>query len=186
MGKLVYLMNVSLDGYVETPEHSLDWSHVDEEIHTWFSDQSRGTAAFLYGRRLYETMAAYWPYSESDPNATDYMLEFGRIWRRTPKLVFSSTRASVEGNSRLIRGDPIEELPRIRAEFDGELSVGGPTLAAAFVRAGLVDTFRLVVHPAILGAGTPFFPSLEQPLRLRLADSRRFASGAYFLGYDRI
>ncbi|MEP6681506.1 MAG: dihydrofolate reductase family protein, partial [Chloroflexota bacterium] len=133
MGKLIYLMNVSLDGYVETPDHSLDWTIVDEELHTWFNDQARGTDASLYGRRLYEVMNAYWPTAESDPSATPAMLDFARVWNAKPKVVFSSSLASVEGNSRLVRGDVGEELARLRTEFDGDLEVGGPTLAAGFI-----------------------------------------------------
>ncbi len=183
MGKLVYLMNVSLDGYVETPDHSLDWTDVDEELHTWFNDRNRETDAFLYGRRLYEVMAAYWPTAESDPSATDYMLDFARVWNEKPKVVFSSTLTAVHWNSRLVSGDVGDELARLRAEFDGDLAVGGPTLASAFIRRGLVDEYRLVVHPVILGAGTPFFPELETPIRLRQTEIRRFDSGVTYLGY---
>lgn len=183
MGKLIYSLNVSLDGYVETPDHSLDWASVDDELHTWFNDRSRETDAFLYGRGLYETMAAYWPTAASDPAATDVMLDFARIWNEKPKVVFSSTLATVEGNSRLVRGDVGEELARLRTEFDGELDVGGPTLASAFIRRGLVDEYRLVVHPVILGAGTPFFPKLETPIRLRQTDTRTFDSGVIYLAY---
>ncbi len=183
MGKLIYLMNVSLDGFVETPDHSLDWTQVDEEMHCWFTDRSRETAAFLYGRRLYEVMSAYWPHAQSDPQLPDFMLDFARVWLETPKIVFSSTLPEVAWNSRLVRGDPISELERLRTEFDGDLSVGGPTLASAFVRAGLVDEYQLVIHPVLLGAGTPFFPPLDQQLRLTQTGSSRFESGAMFLGY---
>ncbi len=183
MGKVIYLMNVSLDGYVETPDHSLDWTDVDEELHAWFNDRVREADAFLYGRRLYETMASYWPTAESDPSATPAMLEFARIWNPKPKVVFSSTLKEVGGNSRLARGDVAEELARLRTEFDGDLDLGGPTLAAEFIRRGLVDEFRLVVHPVVLGAGTPFFPTLETPIRLRHTETREFKSGVVFLGY---
>jgi dihydrofolate reductase len=183
MGKLIYSMNVSLDGYVETPDHSLDWVAMDEELHTWFNDRARETDAFLYGRRLYEVMAAYWPTAESDPSATDYMLDFARVWIEKPKVVFSSTLAAVDWNSRLVNGDVGEELARLRTEFEGDLAVGGPTLASEFIRRGLVDEYRLVVHPVILGAGTPFFPKLETPMGLRLTETRRFNSGATYLGY---
>ena len=91
MGKLIYLMNVSLDGYVETPDDALDWTNVDEELLTSFNDRARESDAFLYGRRLYEVMAAYWPTAESDPAATGPMIEFARIWNPKPKVVFSST-----------------------------------------------------------------------------------------------
>jgi dihydrofolate reductase len=183
MGKLVYCMNVSLDGYVETPDRSLDWTSVDEELHTWFADRIREEDALLYGRRLYELMTAYWPTAESDPAATDYMLDFARVWNPKPKVVFSTTLDRVDFNSRLARGDVVEQFALIRREFSGDLEVAGPNLAAQFIRAGLVDEYRLVVHPVILGAGTPFFPRLETPIRLRLVDSRTFASGAKYLAY---
>ena len=185
MGKVVYLMNVSLDGFVETPDHSLDWSNVDEELHAWFNDQIRDAGAFVYGRRLYEVMAGYWPTSESDPEATPAMLEFGRLWNPMPKVVFSTTLTRVEANSRLTRADVGTELERMRADFEGELQIGGPTLAAEFIRRDLVDEYRLVVHPVILGAGTTFFPNLEQPIGLRLVDTRTFASGVVYLRYER-
>ena len=183
MGKLIYLLNVSLDGYVEAPDHGLDWTVVDEELHTWFNEQQRGVNASLYGRRLYELMSAHWPTAESDPTATDAMREFARVWNATPKIVFSSTLATVEGNNRLVRGDVADELAKLREEFDGDLNVGGATLASAFIRRGLVDEYRLVVHPVILGAGTPFFPKLETPIRLRLTDTRTFQSGVVYQGY---
>ncbi|MDQ3938498.1 MAG: dihydrofolate reductase family protein [Chloroflexota bacterium] len=184
MGRLIYVMNVSLDGYVETPDHSLDWANVDDELHTWFNDRAREVQASLYGRRMYELMAAYWPTAESDPQATRPMREFARIWLETPKIVFSSTLSSVEWNSRLVRGDVTEELARLRQEFDADLEVSGPTLAAEFIRRGLVDVFGLVIHPVVLGAGTPFFPTLQNRIPLRLTETRRFESGVTLLAYE--
>ena len=184
MGKLIYAMNVSLDGYIETPDRSLDWSTVDEELHTWFNEHTRSLQVELYGRRLYELMYGYWPTAEADPDATPAMLEFARIWMETPRIVFSSTLDRVERNARLVRGDVGDVLKQLRTEFDGDMGVAGPNLAGQFVQRGLVDEYRLVVHPVILGAGTPFFPSLEQPARLRLFDSRRFESGVQYLGYQ--
>ena len=183
MGKLIYLMNVSLDGFVDTPEHDLGWALIDEELHTWFNVQSRDTDAFLYGRRLYEVMAAYWPTAESNPSATDYELDFARIWNPKPKIVFSTTLDSVDWNSRLVAGDIGEELAKLKVEFDGDLSVGGPTLASAFIERGFVDEYRLLVHPVILGAGTPFFPRLEERIGLKLLETRTFASGVVYLRY---
>ena len=185
MGRVVYSMNVSLDGFVETPDHGLDWANVDDELHAWWNDQIRDAGVFVYGRRLYEVMAAYWPTAESDPEATPVMLDFARIWNPKPKVVFSTTLTTVESNSRLTRADVSAELERMRAEFEGEIQVGGPTLAAEFIRRDLVDEYHLVVHPVILGAGTPFFPNLEQPIGLRLVDTRSFASGVVYLAYER-
>jgi dihydrofolate reductase len=183
MGKVVYLMNVSLDGFIETPDHGLDWTVVDEELHFWFNEQTRATAVMVYGRRLYETMAAYWPTAESDPAATPAMLEFAELWNATPIVVFSSTLESVHTNSRLERGDLVDEVERLRADVEGEISVGGPTLAAELVRRGLVDEYRLVVHPVVIGAGKPFFPSLDTPLQLRLLETRTFESGVVYMAY---
>jgi dihydrofolate reductase len=177
-------MNVSLDGFVETPDHSLDWADVDEELHTWFNDQTRRLDASLNGRRLYELMAGYWPTAAADPRATEVAREFARIWAPMPKIVFSSTLESVDWNSRLVRGDVGEELARLRTEFDGDLDVGGATLASSFIRRGLVDEYCLLVHPVILGAGTPYFPTLDTPIPLHLVEERRFASGVTLLRYE--
>jgi dihydrofolate reductase len=183
MGKIRYLLNVSLDGFVETVDHGLDWTLMDEELHAWFNEQEAAVEAMLYGRKLYEVMAAYWPTAESEPNVTPVEIEFARIWNAKPKFVFSSTLESVDWNSRLVRGDAVEELGRIREEVHGDLGIGGATLAADFVRRNLVDEYGLVVHPVILGAGTPFFPSLPHPLDLELFETRKFSSGVIYLGY---
>jgi dihydrofolate reductase len=184
MGKLIYTLNVSVDGFIETADHTLDWSSSDDELLAWFGQRAGGLDASLYGRRLYELMSASWPTADSDPAATEATLEFARQWLRIPKIVFSTTLTSVEWNSRLVRGDVGEVLARLREEFDGDFEVAGPTLAAQFVRQGLVDRFELVVHPVILGAGTPYLPPLDSRIRLRLTDSRTFASGVTYLGYD--
>ena len=181
MGKLIYCMNVSLDGFIETPDHSLDWTNVDDELHTWFNDQTRTLDATLYGRRMYEVMAGYWPTGEDDRSAT--VREFARIWKPMPKIVFSSSLEHVEHNSRLVRGDVGGVLDRLRQEFDGDIDVSGPNLAGQFVRRGLVDEYQLVIHPVVLGAGTPFWPQVDALLRLRLVETRTFASGAELRSY---
>jgi dihydrofolate reductase len=183
MGKLIYLFNVSLDGFIETPDHSLEWTVIDQEIHSWFNDQTRALDASLYGRRLYEVMADYWPTAEQDPAATDVEREFARIWNAMPKIVFSSSLDHVDHNSRLVSGDVGEILGDLRREFSGDLGVGGPNLAGQFIRRGLVDEYRMVIHPVVLGAGTPFWPTLEEPLRLRQIDSHRFAAGVEVRSY---
>ena len=184
MGKVVYLMNVSLDGFINTPEGSLEWATVDDELHRWFNEQSRGSAVVVYGRRLYETMAAYWPTAEQDPNASETEREYARIWNPQPKVVFSRTLERVDWNSRLVRDDVVGEIARLKAGVDGEIEVGGPTLARDVIRAGLVDEYRMVVHPVVLGAGTRFFPDLDVPIGLRLIETKTFGSGATYLGYE--
>jgi dihydrofolate reductase len=184
MGSLVYLFNVSLDGFIETPSHSLDWGDVDDELHAWFNERAREHDAVLYGRRLYETMAAHWPYAEEDPASSPVMRDFARIWTAKPKFVFSHSLAEVGWNGRLVRGDVAEELAAIRREFGGTLEVGGAALAASFIERGLVDRFELVVHPVVLGAGTRFFPPVADWIRLRETETRRFGNGARLLSYE--
>jgi dihydrofolate reductase len=183
MGRLIYLLNVSLDGYVETVDHDLGWTRIDEELHGWFNEQERALDAVLYGRRLYEVMDPYWPNAVSDPTVTGVEREYAKIWSAHPKIVFSRTLESVGSNSRLVSGDVGDELAKLRAEFPGDLGVAGPTLAAQFISRGLVDQYGLVVHPVVLGAGTPFFPPLPHPLDLELFESRTFTSGVAYLGY---
>ena len=184
MGRLIYTLNTSLDGFVEGPGHTLDWSTNSDELLAWFAERARGLEASLYGRRLYETMSAYWPTAGDDPAATDAAREFGRQWLRITKIVFSSTLTWVDWNSRLVQGDVGDVLARLREEFDGDFEVAGPTLATQFVRRGLVDRYEVVIHPVILGGGTPYLPSLDARIRLRLADTRTFGSGVTYLGYD--
>jgi dihydrofolate reductase len=182
MASLVYSMSVSLDGFVETRGHSLEWVIVDEELHRHFNDEARGQAAFLYGRGLYEAMAPYWPTADEDAALPDYVREFAGIWRETPKVVFSSSLDHVGWNSRLVRGAAGPEIARLKSEIPGELSVGGAHLAWSAIRLGLVDEFRLLVHPVVLGDGTPFFPD-DVRLDLRLEESRALGSGAVLLRY---
>jgi dihydrofolate reductase len=184
MGRLTYTLNTSVDGFVETADHSLDWSVGDDELLAWFAERFRGIAASLYGRRLYELMSAHWPTAGDDPAATEATREFAHQWLSTPKVVFSRTLTSVDWNSRLVRGDVGEVLARLRSELDGDFEVAGPTLASEFIRRGLVDRFELVVHPVILGGGTPYLPPLDSRIRLRLTDTRTFSSGVTYRGYE--
>jgi dihydrofolate reductase len=182
MGRLIYSFNVSLDGYIETVDRSLDWGLADEEIHTYFSDQSRALEASLYGRRLWELMSAHWPHAEDDPDITPWEREFARVWNATPKIVFSSSLEHADHGARIVRGDVAEQLAKIRREFDGDLEVGGANLAAQFIERGLVDEYRLMVHPVAIGGGTPYFPAGLR-LSLRETDRRTFANGARLLTY---
>ena len=136
MGKLIYSLNVSLDGFIETPDHSLDWAIVDEEVHRWFNEQTRTLDASLYGRRMYEVMAAYWPTGADDPAATDVTREFASIWNSMPKIVFSTSLDRVDHNARLVRGDVGEVLDALRTEFEGDLDVGGRTWPGSSSAAG--------------------------------------------------
>ena len=183
MGRVVYSMSVSLDGFVETSSRSLDWVRVDEEVHSFFNDEAREERAFIYGRRMYELMAGYWPTAGADPSATPAMRDFAQIWLATPKIVFSRTLDGVEWNSRLVRDDPVAEVARLRAQPGFDMGVGGPTLAATLLRHGLIDEVRLHVNPVVLGEGTPFLPPLEDRMELELLETRTFGSGVVSLRY---
>ncbi|MFN8624186.1 MAG: dihydrofolate reductase family protein [Chloroflexota bacterium] len=185
MGKVSYSMNVSLDGYIEDRDGELGWGRMDAELHQWFNDRMRGIAASLYGRRLYETMAAYWPTAESDPDGNEVTRDFARVWNRTPKVVFSRTLREVIPGCRLVQGDVADILPEIRRDLPGDLEVGGADLAGQLLRAGLVDEVELVVHPVAVGGGKPFWPDLERPLDFELAEITRFGSGVVALRYER-
>lgn len=185
VGKLIYLLNVSLDGFIEDSDHGLDWATVDEEIHGWFNERMRSLDATLYGRRLYETMAAHWPTAEDDPEISDVEREFARIWNPLPKIVFSTTLDRVDHNSRLVKGDVKPVLESVRREFPGDIGVAGAHLAGQFAQLGLVDEFQVVTHPVALGAGTPYWPALDAPLRLRPTGTRTFESGAVFTSFER-
>ena len=181
MAKVVYGLNVSIDGYAATTDGGLDWADVDEELHFWFNERTRDAGAFVYGRRMYEVMAGYWPHGEADPDATPAMRDFARLWVPMPKYVVSSTLDTVDWNTELVRADPPALVRKLRSRVDGEIQVGGPTLAASLIAANLIDEYRLLVHPVVLGAGLRFFPDLGRAIELRQVDGRPFASGVRYL-----
>jgi dihydrofolate reductase len=174
MGKLTYGMNISVDGYTVDGKGEIPWVGPDDEVHQFWNDRVRDTAVSLYGRKLYELMSAYWPTADQDPDITPVAAEFARLWVAMPKVVFSKTLSSVDWNSHLERGDVVEVARKLKAETDGMLEVAGATLAAPLVRAGLVDEFVVVVTPVAVGGGTPFFPALEQWVKLELVENRTF------------
>jgi dihydrofolate reductase len=173
-------MTVSLDGFIAAPGDDIGWSVPSEELHRFHNQQAREVGLYLFGRKLYETMR-FW--DSLEPPQPDVMLEFEQIFRPTPKLVFSTTLSAVEGNATLATGDPVEEVARLKREPGADLAVGGAGLAAPLIAAGLVDDFRLFVAPVILGAGTPYFPPLEEPIELELVESRPFDNGVTYLRY---
>ena len=184
MRKVIYLMNVSLDGFVEGPDGTFGWSRPDEEVHRFHNHLVRELGAFLYGRRMYETMAG-WQAVGEDPSAPDFILEFARIWKEKPKIVFSTTLTKVGENCRLVRGDIAAEVDGLRQQPGGDLGVSGPGLAASLARHGLIDEYRLVFYPVLTGGGKPYFPALDHAARLRLLETRTFRCGAVYLRYER-
>ena len=181
MARLIYSMMVSLDGFVEDAKGDIDWILIDEELHSYANDQQSTVGAYLYGRRMYEIMNRFWPTADTDPSSPGYIIEYARIWKGMPKVVFSKTLDKVEGGSRLVRGDVGHEIKKLKAESGKDLAIGGATLAATVVGLGLVDEYQLYVQPVVLGSGTPMFPKSAGRLDLRLLETRRFASGVVLL-----
>lgn len=177
---------VSLDGYVEDPDGGLDWSSPDNELHQHFNDQyiTGEIDTSLYGRNLYETMAGYWPDVESDPDAPAVEREFSHYWKKIPKIVYSNTLEKVEWNSTLVREVNPVEIDKLKRQPGNNIDIGGAGLASAFMRAGLIDEFRLYVHPVILGGGKPMFPLIKQKLNLRHIETHIFGSGVVLLRYE--
>jgi dihydrofolate reductase len=182
---LIYSMGVSLDGFIAGPDGEIDWSAPDEELHRFHNQQTRELGAHLCGRRLYETMV-YWETADENPSAPEHELEFARIWKEMPKVVFSKTLEKVEGNARLVRDGVAEEVARLREQPGKDLAVGGAGLASSLIKLGLIDEFRPFVSPVVLGGGTPYFPALNERINLELVETRTFGSRVVYLRYRRV
>jgi dihydrofolate reductase len=182
MRKVIYSMGTSLDGYIAGPDGDFEWAAPDEELHRFHNEQTRELGGHLLGRRLYETMV-YWETADQDPAATEVTVEFARIWQALPKIVFSKTLETVEGNSRLVRDGVAEEVARLREQDGRDLAVGGAGLASSLAKLGLIDEYRLFVNPVVVGGGTPFFPALETPINLELVETRTFGSRVLYMRY---
>jgi dihydrofolate reductase len=182
---LIYSMTVSLDGFIAGPGGDISWSVPTEELHRFHNEAMRRTGIELCGRRLYEVMT-YWETAEDDPSIPEVEREFAEIWKETPKLVFSTTLEKVEmTNARLVTEDAVELVTRLKAEPGDDLAVGGAGLASTLIEAGLVDEYRMFVSPVVLGAGTPFFPPLDEPIGLELVETRRFGDRVIYLRFER-
>jgi len=184
MGSVIYDKSASLDGFIAGPRGEIDWGAPDEERHRFHNQEVQEVGVHLCGRRLYEEML-YWETADQDPAAPEHVLEFARIWKALPKVVFSTTLEKVEGNASLARDGAAEELARLKAQPGKDLAVGGAGLASTFVKLGLVDEYRLFVSPVVLGGGTPFFPPLDARIDLDLVETRTFGSRVVYLRYRR-
>jgi len=181
---VIFSMSVSLDGFIAAPEGDIGWTAPDAELFRFHVEQTRHLAAHLCGRNLYRTMLVWETAEQTMSGAAE--LEFARIWRAIPKVVFSRTLTSVEGNARLATDDIATEVARLRDQpGDGAVSLGGAGLAAAAVAEDLIDEYRQFVYPIILGDGTPYFPPLAKPLDLRLVETQTFSSRVVYLRYQR-
>ena len=181
MRKLVYATSLSLDGYIDAEVGDPSWVVPDEELHRHFNDIEREIDTLLYGRRMYELMAGYWPTADKDPSAPDFILEYAQIWKPVPKVVFSSTLATVDWNSLLVRGDAVTEVAKLKAQPGRSMGVGGLILASSLASAGLIDEYRLYYVPIFLGSGKAAFSRIQNRVSLKPVETRTFSSGTVLL-----
>jgi dihydrofolate reductase len=158
---------------------------VDDELHRHFNEQLSAMGAFLDGRVTYELMAGFWPTADTDPSSTGPMVEFARIWRDMPKIVYSRTLEHADWNSTVVRDVVPEEVRELKAQPGGDLALGGPDLADTFRRLDLIDEYRVYVHPVLIGRGRPLFTPSDARTELRLRETKRFGNGVVLVRYER-
>ena len=182
MRRVTYSMGVSLDGYIVGPDGSFDWTVPGDDVFRFWIDEIREVGVHLLGRKLYETML-YWDNVDQE-SLDDAELEWAALWKPLPKVVFSTTLSAVQGHARLASGGLAEEIERLRAEpGEGDIAIGGATLAAEAAALGLIDEYRAMVYPVLVGGGIPFFPQLERRVDLELVETRTFSSRVVYLRY---
>ena len=182
MGKLIYSMLTSLDGYVSGPDGTFDWVPADEELHDFVTQQSASVGTYLNGRRMYEMMV-YWETAHLERDLPPAMLEFARTWQGADKIVYSTTLDDVSSKrTRIERTFDPDAVRKLKAESELDFTVDGPDLAAHAIHAGLVDEYQLYVCPVIVGGGHRFFPN-DVRVDLELLDERRLGNGVMFLRY---
>ncbi|HAL29335.1 MAG TPA: deaminase [Coriobacteriia bacterium] len=183
MGRLIYSMIQSLDGYVADAAGKFDWAQPDESVHTFANQLQRPIGTNLLGRRMYDVMAA-WETLGTGGDEPAYIQEFGGLWRASDKVVYSTTLDSViAARTRIERAFDPDSVRRMKDELAGDISIGGPTLAAQAIAAGLVDAYQLFVVPVVVGGGTRCLPEGIR-LDLQLVDQRRFDNGTVFVSYQ--
>jgi dihydrofolate reductase len=181
MAKLIYSGIMSLDGYIADQAGKFDWSMPDTEVHTAVNDLTRSVGTFLLGRRMYEVLVAWETMDVTDQETA--MEDFANIWRAADKVVYSGTLNSApSARTRIERIFNPDEVRRMKADAERDIAVGGPTLAAHAINAGLVDEYHLFVNPVVVGGGKSYLAD-NTCLRLKLLDERRFSNGVVLLRY---
>ena len=182
MAKLIYFMLTSLDGYIEDAQGDFGWAMPDEEIHTYVNAISAPIGAYLYGRKMYETMV-YWETAHNEPDQPKIYFDWARQWQAATKIVFSRTLAEPRSaRTRIEREFSPDFIRRLKAESEHDMSIDGPELAGQALKVGLVDEIQMIAFPVIVGGGKRFFPESVR-LDLELLEERRFGKGALSLRY---
>ena len=181
---LIYSMGVSVDGFIADREGAFGWSAPSEELFRFHTAEVRKLGSCLLGRRLYETMLVW----ETDPSLREDELgaAFADVWCALPKIVFSRTLDSVQGNARLAEGSVAEEVAAALEATEKDVEIGGAGLAAAAIELGLVDELRMFRYPVVVGGGTPYLPPVTEDIRLDLIETRTFGSRVIYERYQRV
>lgn len=181
-------MMISLDGYFEGPDHDLSWHNVDDEFNKFAIEQMRETDLILFGRRTYQLMESFWPEAAKDSTISKENIEIADRMNNTNKIVFSRTLDKVEEkenwkNIKLVKELDPDEIRHLKKQPGKNMWVGGSDLALSFIKAGLIDEFRLMVNPVVIREGTPIFKGMDSKLKLELIKTREFRSGNILLCY---
>jgi dihydrofolate reductase len=182
LARVIYSALTSLDGYIEDEQGAFDWAVPDDEVHSFVNDLERPVGTYLYGRRMYEVMAA-WETMGTGADESDTLRDFAEIWRAADKVVYSTTlERTSSSRTRIERSFDPDVVRDMKASASRDVSMGGPELAAEAFRAGLVDECHLLVSPIIVGGGKRALPA-DVRLELGLLDERRFGNGVVHLHY---
>lgn len=182
MRKIIYAQLVSLDGYIEDKEGSIGWTAPAEELHRHFNELEKNTDINFYGRKMSEVMN-FWLTADQNPDLKDYELEYARLWQETDRIVFSKTLKKVQGKARIERLVDPEGIRKLKTQPGSDMAVGGANLASTFIKYGLVDEYRLYVHPVVLGGGKPMF-RVDKILNLELIETGNYHGGVVMLVYQ--
>jgi dihydrofolate reductase len=182
MRKVLYGLNVSLDGFYEDINGKIDFTVPDDEVMRHFVELEKEVEVHLYGRKMYETMS-YWKSPDQNWNLTE--LEYAKFWNKKPNVVFSRTLGSVASNDRLVRDNIAEEVNELKKGPGKYMAVSGGDIASTFIHLGLIDEYRVYFRPIALGKGKPMFRSLIKNLSLKFIDSKVFGSGVVLLRYQK-
>ena len=185
MRKILLMISMSVDGFIEGPNREIDWHLVDDELHSHFNEKLAGMGAFIDGRVTYELMAEFWPTADEDPANAGPTAEFAKIWRDMPKIVYSTKLQKAEWNTTIVRELVADDVRQLKAQPGGDLALGGADLSESFRELDLIDEYWLYIHPIVLGRGKPLFRPADAQLNLQLVQTRTFGNGVVLLRYQR-
>jgi dihydrofolate reductase len=186
MRKVILSNSVTLDGFFEGPNKELDWHIVDEEVKQYANDLLSNVDALLFGRVTYQLMADYWPAAATNPSTSKSDLEIADKMNNLPKIVFSKTLQQVEwNNSRLVKDNIAQEISKMKQQSGKDMVIfGSGTIVPTFMQHGLIDEYRIIVNPVVLGNGKPLFKGINDKQNLKLLKTRLFDSGIVILFYE--